>query len=302
MTNRSVPVTLRRLHPFVLVIAFLSTYYVALLGPILPAIAGPLGGDALAIGLLFSTYSLAQFLTAPVMGALGDRYGRRMVLVLSLVGALIGFSIFTVGAATGAGLWALFLGWIIVGACDCWIGIQRSEHLATGDVDAAEEQIMTNLLGPIRLTAALMSQLISRPTAAIVNVTSGLAFVPNAAVPTYCATKAALHSYTQCLRHQLRATTVEVIEIIPPQVRTALREVDDPRAMPLDDYIAETMTLLTAGGLDEIAVARVIPLRHAERDHTYNELFGAMNPPRPAGAPGSGMTPPLRQPDMRASR
>jgi hypothetical protein len=62
------------------------------------------------------------------------------------------------------------------------------------------------------------------------------------------------------------------------------------------------MTLLTAGGLDEIAVARVIPLRHAERDHTYNELFGAMNPPRPAGAPGSGMTPPLRQPDMRASR
>jgi uncharacterized oxidoreductase len=181
-------------------------------------------------------------------------------------------------------------------------GIQRSEHLATGDVDAAEEQIMTNLLGPIRLTAALMSQLISRPTAAIVNVTSGLAFVPNAAMPTYCATKAALHSYTQCLRHQLRATTVEVIEIIPPQVRTALREVDDPRAMPLDDYIAETMTLLTAGGLDEIAVARVIPLRHAERDHTYNELFGAMNPPRPAGAPGSGMTPPLRQPDMRASR
>jgi DHA1 family tetracycline resistance protein-like MFS transporter len=121
MTNPSAPLALRRLHPFVLGIAFLSTYYVALLGPILPAIAGPLGGDALAIGLLFSTYSLAQFLTAPVLGALGDRYGRRTVLVLSLIGALIGFSIFTVGAATGAGLWVLFLGWILVGACDCWI-------------------------------------------------------------------------------------------------------------------------------------------------------------------------------------
>jgi DHA1 family tetracycline resistance protein-like MFS transporter len=121
MTNSSAPATLRRLHPFVLGIAFLSTYYVALLGPILPAITGPLGGDALAIGLLFSTYSLAQFLTAPVLGALGDRYGRRTVLVLSVLGALLGFSIFTFGAATGAGMWVLFLGWIIVGACDCWI-------------------------------------------------------------------------------------------------------------------------------------------------------------------------------------
>ncbi len=121
MTFPSAPATLRRMHPFVLGIAFLSTYYVALLGPILPALAGPLGGDALAIGMLFSTYSLAQFLTAPVLGALGDRYGRRKVLILSVFGALVGFSIFTVGAAIGAGLWMLFVGWIIVGACDCWI-------------------------------------------------------------------------------------------------------------------------------------------------------------------------------------
>lgn len=121
MTFSSAPVPLRRLHPFVLGIAFLSTYYVALLGPILPAIAGPLGGDALAIGLLFSTYSLAQFFTAPVLGALGDRYGRRNVLIASVFGALVGFSIFTVGASAGAGMWVLFVGWIIVGACDCWI-------------------------------------------------------------------------------------------------------------------------------------------------------------------------------------
>jgi uncharacterized oxidoreductase len=160
-------------------------------------------------------------------------------------------------------------------------GIQRQEQLVAGNVAAAEAQIATNLLGPIRLTAALMPQLSSRPTAAIVNVTSGLAFVPNSAMPTYCATKAALHSYTQSLRHQLTDTTIEVIEIIPPQVRTALRDVDDPRAMPLDDYLAETMSLLAAGGSDEISVARVAPLRHAERDRTYDEVFEAMNPPRP---------------------
>lgn len=116
----------RRLHPFVLGVGFLSTYYVALLGPILPAIAGPLGGDALAIGLLFSSYSLAQFLSAPVLGALGDRFGRRIVLVGSFIGAIVGFSIFTVGAAIGAGLWLLFLGWIIVGLSDCWIATAYS--------------------------------------------------------------------------------------------------------------------------------------------------------------------------------
>ena len=157
-------------------------------------------------------------------------------------------------------------------------GIQRPEDLARGEVDAAEAQIATNLLGPIRLTGALLPLLTARSRATILNVTSGLAFVPNAAVPTYCATKAALHSYTQSLRHQLRHTTVEVIEIIPPQVRTALRDTDDPRAMPLDDYIAETMALLNADRLDEIAVARVEPLRHAGRDHTYDKVFTSINP------------------------
>jgi uncharacterized oxidoreductase len=179
-------------------------------------------------------------------------------------------------------------------------GVQRPEDLTAGDVQAAEVQIATNLLGPIRLTAALIPHLNSRPEAAIVNVSSGLAFVPNAAMPTYCATKAALHSYTQSLRHQLRDTTIEVVEIIPPQVRTALRDVDDPRAMPLDDYIAEVLTLLTAGGLDEITVARVKPLRYAEHDHTYDDLFAAMNPPRSASQhPASTVQP---QPDGGGSR
>jgi uncharacterized oxidoreductase len=161
-------------------------------------------------------------------------------------------------------------------------GVQRPEDLTLGIVDAAELQITTNLLGPLRLTAALLPQLISQPRAVIANVTSGLAFVPNAAVPTYCATKAALHSYTQSLRYQLRNNSVEVIEIIPPQVRTALRDVDDPRAMPLDEYIAETMKLLDAGDSDEITVTRVEALRHAEHDHSYREVFDSINPPQSA--------------------
>lgn len=172
MTARSSPKPLRRLHPFVVGIAFLSTYYVALLGPILPAIAGPLGGDALAIGLLFSTYSLAQFLTAPVMGALGDRFGRRTVLVVSVFGALTGFSIFTFGAATGAGLWMLFMGWIIVGACDCWIATAFS-YVA----DTTQPGSRTRFFA--FLTAAIGSAFIVGPT------TSGVFATTSPVAPLY---------------------------------------------------------------------------------------------------------------------
>ena len=108
--------------------------------------------------------------------------------------------------------------------------------------------IIADLLGPIRLTAALLPRLLAQPRSTVLNVTSALAFLPKAQVPTYCATKAALHSYTQSLRFQLRHTAVQVIEIIPPGVQTGLREnerVNEPNAMPLDEYIAETMALLT---------------------------------------------------------
>ena len=93
--------------------------------------------------------------------------------------------------------------------------------------------------------------------------------MPSALTPTYCATKAALHSYTQSLRFQLRETSVQVIEIIPPQVQTALQGERgfDPRGMPLDEYITETMTLLqTQPQADEIVVERAKRFRFAERD------------------------------------
>ena len=159
-------------------------------------------------------------------------------------------------------------------------GIQRVEDLVNGDVGAAEQTVAINLLGPIRLISALMPSLLRRPNAAIVNVTSGLAFMPSALTPTYCATKAALHSYTQSLRFQLRDTSVQVIEVIPPQVQTALQGERgfDPKAMPLDDYVTETMSLLqTQPQAHEIVVERVKAFRFAERNGVYDDIYPAFN-------------------------
>ncbi len=158
-------------------------------------------------------------------------------------------------------------------------GIQRVEDLTAGP-GAAEQTIAINLLGPIRLTAALLPALLGKQRAAIINVTSGLAFMPSALTPTYCATKAALHSYTQSLRFQLRESSVQVIEIIPPQVQTALqcKRGFDPGAMALDEYIAETMTLLqTQPEATEIVVERVKRFRFAERDGVYDDIYPAFN-------------------------
>ncbi len=164
-------------------------------------------------------------------------------------------------------------------------GVMRLENLhdAPAALADAEAQVATNLLGPIRLTAALLPHLLRQPDATIMTVTSGLAFVPLALFPTYCATKAALHSYTESLRYQLRETKVEVIELPPPYVQTELTGADqasDPHAMPLQDYIAETMRLLSATPTPaEILVERVKPLRFAAQGdfaafvQTFNDGF-----------------------------
>jgi uncharacterized oxidoreductase len=145
----------------------------------------------------------------------------------------------------------------------------------------AEAMVTTNLLGPIRLTAALLPHLLKRPRAAILNVTSGLAFLPLALTPTYCATKAALHSYTQSMRYQLKDTAVQVIELAPPYVQTELTgpgQASDPRAMPLKDYIAETVRLLeTSPDAEEILVERVKPLRFAEASGEFAAAFKGLN-------------------------
>ena len=160
-------------------------------------------------------------------------------------------------------------------------GIMRPEDLKSGGLAGAEAIVTTNLLGPVRLTAALLPLLLAQPRAAVVTVSSGLAFLPLAMAPTYCATKAAIHSYTQSLRYQLRDTSVQVLELIPPYVQTELMgpgQAGDPNAMPLKDFIAETMNILkTSPGLTEICVERVKRLRFAEANGGYDAFFKTFN-------------------------
>ncbi|MFC0101819.1 SDR family oxidoreductase [Sphingopyxis terrae] len=141
------------------------------------------------------------------------------------------------------------------------------------DLSDAEATVVTNLLGPIRLTDALIDHLVARSDGAIVNVTSGLAFVPLPKAPTYSATKAALHSYTQALRVQL-AGRVEVIELAPPAVRTELTPGQSTRDayMPLDAFADEVMALFAETPTSaEILVRNVLPLRHAEAEGAVAE-------------------------------
>jgi uncharacterized oxidoreductase len=167
-------------------------------------------------------------------------------------------------------------------------GVMKPENLqAQGeDLADAEAMITTNLLGPMRLTAALLPLLKRQPRSTIMNVSSGLAFLPLAMTPTYCATKAAIHSYTQSLRWQLRQTNTEVIELIPPYVQTQLMGVEqaaDPRAMPLADFVAEVMEIIkTQPGVTEVNVENVKPLRFAAESGKYDAVFKGLNEAMPA--------------------
>jgi uncharacterized oxidoreductase len=159
-------------------------------------------------------------------------------------------------------------------------GIMRAENLKEQKSMADTEALVaTNLLGPLRMTAALLPMLLGQPHAAVINVSSGLGFVPMATTPTYCATKAAIHSYTQSLRHQLKDTNVQVIEIIPPYVATNLMNgADDPMAMPLGDFINEAMGIIkTQHYAGEICVERVKPFRHAAESINYENFYYRLN-------------------------
>ena len=147
------------------------------------------------------------------------------------------------------------------------------------DLAVAEQTIAINLLGPIRLTAALLPHLKRKAAATVVNVTSGLAFVPLTSTPTYSATKAALRSWSQSLRHQLAGTSVGVIEWAPPAVATDLMpgHADNPNSMPLAAFTAESLALFEAGGHDQILVERVKFLSGAEARGEYGKVFEALN-------------------------
>lgn len=172
-------------------------------------------------------------------------------------------------------------------------GMMQPEDLRAGskDLAAAEATVTTNLLGPMRLIAALTPHLAKQTQSCIMTVSSGLAFLPRATHPTYSATKAAIHAYSLSLRYQLAESPIRVIEIIPPYVQTELTgaaQAVDPRAMPLADFIAEVMAILKANpAVTEICVERVKPLRFAEARGGFDGIFKEFNDAltRPAAPP-----------------
>ena len=103
-------------------------------------------------------------------------------------------------------------------------GIQKQVDFKKGVADLAggEDEIQINLSAPIHLSALLIPHLMKQSESAIINISSGLGFIPIASMPVYCATKAAMHSLSISLRHQLKGTTVKVFEIVPPTVDTEL--------------------------------------------------------------------------------
>ena len=135
-------------------------------------------------------------------------------------------------------------------------GIMRNLDInkARDLVDVTRE-LDINLCGPIRMVQQFLPHLKTRPEAAIINVSSGLAFVPLPLSPVYCAAKAAIHSFSQSLRFQLRGTSVSVIELAPPGVETSLYrtefpELADTKAMDVKVLADKAIAGIEAGRLE----------------------------------------------------
>jgi len=151
------------------------------------------------------------------------------------------------------------------------IGLKRNLNDTTGPLEDLDREIKTNLIGPIQMIKQFLPQLKRQKMAAIVNVSSGLAFVPLAVKPIYCATKAAMHSYTQTLRVQLKNSSVKVIELAPPAVKTNFNkgqeELNSSAAMDVNKFAKASIRGLERGqeeilpGLSPVArlIGRVAP-------------------------------------------
>lgn len=157
-------------------------------------------------------------------------------------------------------------------------GVQlRLDLTGPVDLDRVRLELETNLVAPVHLTSLLAGHLASRPEGTVINISSGLAFAPLAEVALYSATKAAIHSLTLSMRHQLGRKGVRVIEVAPPAVDSELGadRRTDPDAthggMPLAEFVRHTMTGLKAGE-DEILVGGAARMRSAPE-----QMFAAMN-------------------------
>ncbi len=139
---------------------------------------------------------------------------------------------------------------------------------------ATDTTIATNLLGTIRVIDAFTPHLLGRGSGTILTVSSGIAFLPFPLMPSYGASKAGVHAYTESLRAQLAGTGIEVAEFVPPAVATAGQEKVNPAALPLAAYLDEVMDLLAEQPTPhEILVKAVLMHRWAERDGAYAELL-----------------------------
>jgi uncharacterized oxidoreductase len=155
-------------------------------------------------------------------------------------------------------------------------GIMEPDQ-AGGRLDDARmvATIKTNLMGPMRMTSALIEHLKSRDNAVVAYVTSVLGFTPLALTAVYSSTKAAIHSYAMSQRFMLRDAGVRVVEIAPPWVRTELMNSQDAEAaMPLDQFIAETVALLGTDA-DEILVegAKLLRANPGPGEHAMVNSF-----------------------------
>jgi short-subunit dehydrogenase involved in D-alanine esterification of teichoic acids len=167
-------------------------------------------------------------------------------------------------------------------------GIMRVEDWRQPEsfLASAEATVTTNVLGPIRLIAAFIQHLQAQPDATIITVSSGLAFAPLRVTPSYNASKAAIHMLSESIRLQFADTTVKVVELVPPAVRTALLpgQEDSEFAMPLDDYADQVVALLQAQpDVQEIQVERVKFLRYGEARGDYSQVVATLNAADPHG-------------------
>lgn len=171
--------------------------------------------------------------------------------------------------------------WPEVNAIILMAGIMAPEDWRTqAFLETAERIVTTNVLGPIRLIAAFVEQLRSRPAASIVTVSSGLASVPLRTTPTYNASKAFVHMLSESIRLQLADSHIAVAELVPPSVQTDLLpgQAQNPLAMPLDDFADEVVSILeTQPDAHEILVERVGFLRFAEVRGDYDQVVEMLN-------------------------
>jgi short-subunit dehydrogenase involved in D-alanine esterification of teichoic acids len=161
-------------------------------------------------------------------------------------------------------------------------GIMLPENLLDpASLPIAEDHVTVNLLGTIRMTYAFLPLLEDKKDAVVMNVTSALAFVPLPITPTYNATKAALHSFSESLRVQLAQADagVQVIEVAPPGVRTTLLgQQDDENSMPLDEFLTETLDLLREKpDAKELVVERARFVRDAEANGSYDNVLAILS-------------------------